>query len=60
MEKTMIIDITEEEREFLQRVCIRAEIFASRGIGQRPMESDLEAIKNLIKKFRKNEHPNDC
>ncbi len=49
----MIIDITEEEREFLERVCIRAQVFAMKGLGQRPNENDLESIKRLIKKLRK-------
>ncbi len=51
----MIIDITEEEREFLQRVCIRAEMFCGMGITppNRPgIQNDLEKIKNLMKKFR--------
>jgi len=48
----MIIDITEEEREFLERICTRAEIFARKGLGQRPMEKDVKAIVILKRKFR--------
>lgn len=49
----MIVDITEDEREFLERVCTRAQVFAMRGLGARPSDNDLEAIKRLIKKLRK-------
>ena len=49
----MIVDITEEEREFLERLCTRAQIFAMKGLGQRPGENDVESIKRLIKKLRK-------
>jgi hypothetical protein len=51
----MKVEITEEEREFLQRVCIRAEIFCGMGINppnHSRMQNDLEKIKSLIKKFR--------
>ena len=49
----MIIDLTEEEREFIERICIRTQIFAMRGLGQKGMEKDREAILTLIQKFRK-------
>lgn len=48
----MNVEITEEEKEFLERVCTRAEVFAMKGLGQRPMEKDLDAIRTLKKKFR--------
>lgn len=54
----MKIDITEEEREFLERVCVRAEVFLSMGIfrdtpnGRLILDNDLHAIRALKLKFR--------
>lgn len=48
----MLVDITEEERIFLERMCSRAEIFAIKGIAHRPMERDLDAIRSLKNKFK--------
>ncbi len=52
----MIIDITEEEREFLQRMFVRAEMFCqigflSRGQFTTDFRHDLEKIKSLRRKF---------
>ncbi len=52
----MMIDITEEERDFLQRTCVRAEMFCqmgflSRGQFTTDFRHDLEKIKSLRKKF---------
>lgn len=52
----MIVEITEEEREFLERICTRAEVFAMKNIGTRPADNDLSAIKSLKAKFRKVEN----
>lgn len=51
----MILEITEEEREFLERLCSRAELYAMKGLGLRPLEIDLVAIRALKKKFYKSE-----
>ncbi len=53
----MNIEITEEEREFLERVCIRAEMFCRLNIMSpnkafSDLEKDLACIQKLIKKFR--------
>jgi len=48
----MIIDITEEERIFLERMCSRAEILAMKGILQKSKEIDLDLIRALKNKFR--------
>ncbi len=52
----MKIDVTEEEREFLERVCKRSELFCQMGlIGKRNYISDftkdLEKIRILKSKF---------
>ena len=48
----MIVDITEEEREFLERVCHRAERFAFLGLKENPFDKDLEKVMILKNKFR--------
>lgn len=54
----MKIDITEEEREFLERICQRAELFTAMNIFKRSadlkpiMERDAFTIKSLRMKFR--------
>lgn len=53
----MILEIDEEEREFLERICIRAELFSSMNLWkQSDMRSnnieDLEKIRNLIVKLK--------
>ncbi len=52
----MLIEITEEERDFLQRMCVRAEMFCqmgflSRGQFTTDFRHDLEKIKSLRRKF---------
>lgn len=47
----MKIDITEEEREFLERICIRAEMFLKMNPDY-SLEKDLNAICNLKMKFK--------
>ncbi len=58
----MIVEITEEEREFLQRICTRAEMFCTMRIASpnksySDFEKDLAAIRALITKFKEK---NDC
>jgi hypothetical protein len=53
----MIIEITEEEREFLQRICTRAELFCRMNISSpnksfSDFEKDLHAIERLIVKLK--------
>ena len=51
----MIIELTEEERAFLERLCKRSEIYYLKYMHQNP--SDYQTIKKLIKKFEKsNDH----
>lgn len=51
----MLIDITEEEREFLERVCSRAKMFClmhKKGtVGYSKFERDLDSIESLIRKL---------
>ncbi len=50
----MIIDITEEEREFLERVCRRAEQFCKMNL-QSPgvaFNNDVDKIKTLKEKLK--------
>jgi hypothetical protein len=51
----MIIEITEEEREFLEHICIRAELFASMNLFRDGntgfFNRDVESIKKLSEKF---------
>ena len=50
----MKIELTEEEREFLLRVCIRAKKFASMGLTEVSpaiMSDDMEKIELLINKL---------
>lgn len=54
----MNLDITEEEREFLERVCSRAEMFCRLQIispnkAYSDFEKDLDSIKNLINKLKR-------
>lgn len=51
----MILEITEEEREFIERLCSRAELYAMKGIGKRPAELGVGFIRELKKKFYKSE-----
>lgn len=53
----MNIEITEEEREFLTRICTRAEMFCRMNIISpnkvySDFEKDLESIQKLIRKFK--------
>lgn len=53
----MNIEITEEEREFLARICTRAEMFCRMNIISpnkvySDFEKDLESIQKLIRKFK--------
>ena len=62
----MIINITEEEREFVERLCSKAEVIASVGPGNsyykdrhkiRSLKIKLKSIDhNLIKEPFKNDH----
>lgn len=47
----MIIELTEEEREFLERICIRAKILAYKNIMKIP--DDFGKIEILIEKLKK-------
>lgn len=54
----MNLEINEEEREFLERICNRAELFCKLNL-MKPksnvysdFERDLLLIRNLIQKFR--------
>ncbi len=51
----MIIDITEEEREFLERICTRAELFCIMNIysPNKAFSDFLPAIERLIVKLRR-------
>ncbi|MEK6878067.1 MAG: hypothetical protein AABY22_00585 [Nanoarchaeota archaeon] len=51
----MIIEITEEEREFLERMCKRAEIFSMKDL-LKLQKNDLDSIRMLIKKLGKNDN----
>lgn len=50
----MNVEITEYEREFLERLCTRAEVFANIANLRTPegFSSDMGAIKTLKNKFR--------
>ncbi len=53
----MNLDITEEEREFLERICTRAEMFCRMNItspnkAYSDFEKDLVSIRQLINKLR--------
>ncbi len=51
----MNIELTEEEREFIERVCERALLFATLGLntsGTIDNESDFEKITNLAAKLK--------
>ena len=53
----MNLDITEEEREFLERVCKRAEMFCRMNIispnkAYSDFEKDMTSIQILIRKLR--------
>jgi hypothetical protein len=52
----MLVDITEEEREFLIRVCTRAKLFSQMQLLSRITPSsreDLKKIDTLLKKLEK-------
>lgn len=51
----MILEITEEEREFLETLCTRAQIYAMKGFAMRPKEMGVEEIRALKMKFFKSE-----
>ncbi len=48
----MIIEITEEEREFLHRMCMRARLLSKIMDVGRSFETNEEAILNLICKLK--------
>lgn len=48
----MIIDITEEEREFLERMCSRAQILARLNFSKHQEAYDMEKIKALLQKLK--------
>lgn len=52
----MIIELTEEEREFLERVCVRAKKFAEMDIDAGGLNGteDMKAITQLIEKLKIN------
>ncbi len=58
----MIIEITEEERNFLEKICHRAEVFCYKGLNQyhpETFERDLEKIRKVKEKFKKKEPENE-
>jgi hypothetical protein len=55
----MIIDITEDERVFLERVCVRAMAFAELSIVAVGYNDDLEKVKELVFKLQKDKDTAD-
>lgn len=49
----MHVEIEENEREFIERLLVRAELLALRNLGQRKMEKDRNDILYLKNKFKK-------
>lgn len=54
----MKVEITEEEREFLERICARAEIFCMMNVFKKsvylsPFDKDLKSITDIKMKFKK-------
>lgn len=48
----MIIEITENEREYLERVCATAQLFATMYLDKKcHFEDDMESIRTLSVKF---------
>lgn len=50
----MIVEITEEEREFLQRICERAQVIGMTYAFRKPKyskDADVNFIKRLVEKF---------
>jgi hypothetical protein len=60
----MIIELTEEEREFLERVCVRASLFCKINLFHPSdkfsnFEKDAKSVQELIEKLKlekKNDH----
>lgn len=48
----MKVELTEEEREFLERICLRAKFFAEMNI-EATHPDDLPKVNNLIQKLKK-------
>lgn len=57
----MMIELTEEEREFLERLCVRAKLFCQKNFVKPStsysiFETDLESISKLVNKLGKNDN----
>lgn len=51
----MKIELTEEEREWLERVCRKAYKFADMGVWTTDLNRDKEQLTKLMEKLKKNE-----
>ncbi len=49
----MKLEITEEEREWLERVCKKAYRFADMGIWTTDLQKDKDKLLDLLEKLRK-------
>lgn len=51
----MKIELTEEEREWLERVCRKAYKFADMGVWTTDLNRDKEQLTKLMEKLKKND-----